>query len=124
MGVTLQQKILLNLLKIEFMNGLFQIFVQGSVGWMTLITLVLVGVLIAMWKAPNWVRELGKLGLAVGLLVWFIGFCQAFVDIMKAGDISMGVVCGGVKVGLITPMYGILVYLVSVVISMLQSSRK
>lgn len=106
------------------MNGLFQLYVEGSVGWMTLITLALVGVLIAMWKAPNWVRELGKLGLALGLLAWFIGFCQAFVAIMQAGDISMGVICGGVKVGLITPMYGILVYLVSVVVSMVQSPRK
>ena len=106
------------------MNGLFQIFVEGSVGWMTLITLALVGVLIAMWKAPNWVRELGLLGLALGLLGWFSGFCQAFVDIMKAGDVSMTVVCGGVKVSLIAPIYGVLVYLVSVVVSMAQSPRK
>ena len=106
------------------MNGLFKLYVEGSVGWMTLITLALVGVLIAMWKAPKWVRELGLLGLSLGLLGWFTGFCQAFVDIMLAGDISMGVVCGGVKVSLIAPMYGILVYLVSVVISLVQSPRK
>ena len=106
------------------MNGLFKLYVEGSVGWMTLITLALVGVLIAMWKAPKWVRELGLLGLSLGLLGWFTGFCQAFVDIMKAGDISMGVVCGGVKVALITPLYGILVYLVSVVIRTIQSPRK
>ena len=106
------------------MNGLFQIFVEGSVGWMTLITLALVGVLIAMWKAPNWVRELGLLGLALGILSWMVGFCQAFVAIMEAGDVSMSVVCGGIKVALITPMYGILVYLVSVVIRMVQSPRK
>jgi hypothetical protein len=124
LGVTLQQKFLFNPLKIEFMNGLFKLYVEGSVGWMTLITLALVGVLIAMWKAPKWVRELGLLGLSLGLLGWFTGFCQAFVDIMLAGDISMGVVCGGVKVALIAPLYGILVYLVSVVISTIQSPRK
>ena len=50
------------------MNGLFKLYVEGSVGWMTLITLALVGVLIAMWKAPKWVRELGLLGLSLGLL--------------------------------------------------------
>ena len=108
----------------EFMNGLFQLYVEGSVAWMTLITLALVGVLIAIWKAPNWVRELGLLGLSLGLLGWMVGFCQAFVDIMKAGDISMGVVCGGIKVSLIAPMYGILVYLVSVVANMIQSPHK
>ena len=106
------------------MNGLFQLYVEGSVAWMTPITLALVGVLIAIWKAPNWVRELGLLGLSLGLLSWMVGFCQAFVDIMKAGDISMGVVCGGIKVSLIAPMYGILVYLVSVVANMIQSPRK
>ena len=106
------------------MNGLFRLYVEGSVGWMTLVTLALVGVLIAMWKAPNWVRELGLLGLALGLMGTLVGSYQACDAIMKEGGISGGVLCGGIKVMLITPLYGLLVYLVSVVINMIQTPRK
>ena len=106
------------------MRGLFNLYVEGSVMWMTLITLALVGVLIAMWKAPKWVLELGLIGLATGMLGWLLGMCQACVAIIEAGDISVGVICGGMKVALIAPIYGVIVYLISVLISFVQSPRK
>ena len=95
--------------------------------WTEAFLLILLSIGIGLINFPD--RPLvgiiqGAASGALGLLGWFSGFCQAFVDIMKAGDVSMGVVCGGVKVALITPLYGILVYLVSVVISTIQSPRK
>lgn len=106
------------------MNGLFRLFVEGSVGWMTLVTLALVGVLVAMWKAPNWVKEIGLTGLALGILGSLMGCAQAFTDIILAGDIAPTVLCGGVKVMLIPTLYGMMVYLVSVVVNLVQSPRK
>ena len=106
------------------MNGLFRLFVEGSVGWMTLVTLALVAVLISMWKAPNWVKEFGLIGLALGILGSLAGCFQATTDILLAGDISSTVLCGGIKVMLISTSYGVIVYLISVVINMLQTSRK
>lgn len=106
------------------MNGLFRLFVEGSVGWMTLVTLALVGVLIAMWKAPNWVKEIGLIGLALGILGSLMGCAQACTDIVLAGDVSPTVLCGGIKVMLIPTLYGMMVYLVSVVVSLVQSPRK
>ena len=41
-----------------------------------------------------------------------IGMVQAFDDIQKAGDISPTVVAGGMKVALITTIFGIIVALV------------
>ena len=106
------------------MNGLFRLYVEGSVGWMTLITLALVAVLIATWKAPNWVKEFGLIGLALGLFGTLTGLCQACTAIIEAGDISPMILLAGTKVAFITTFYGVIVYLVSVVINMLQTSRK
>ncbi|MCQ2126669.1 MAG: MotA/TolQ/ExbB proton channel family protein [Bacteroidaceae bacterium] len=105
------------------MNGLFRLYVEGSVGWMTLVTLALVAVLIAAWKAPNWVRELGLIGLAIGMLGTLSGLCQASAEIIKVGDIAPSVLCGGMKVVLITTMYGVIVCLISVVIDLLHRAR-
>lgn len=106
------------------MNGLFQLYVEGNAGLMTLVTLALVGVLIAAWKAPNWVRELGIVGLLFGALAFLLGISQASQTIQLAGDISPTVICGGIKVALIAPMYGVFVYFVSLVIRLVQKPRK
>ena len=106
------------------MNGLFKLYVEGSAGYMTLVTLALVGVLIAAWKAPNWVREIGIIGLVLGFLACLLGLSQACKDIQLAGDISPTVFCGGMKVVLIEPLYGVLVYVISLVISLAQKPRK
>lgn len=106
------------------MNGLFRLFVEGSVGWMTLVTLALVAVLISMWKAPNWVKEFGRIGLGLGLLGTLAGCCQACNSIICEGDIAPMVLLAGTKVVFITTSYGVIVYLLSVLINMLQTSRK
>ena len=107
------------------MNGLFRLFVEGSVGWMTLVTLALVAVLISMWKAPNWVKEFGLIGLALGLLGSLAGCCQACTSIICEGDVSPNVLYPAlVKIFPIPTLYGVMVYLVSVVVSMLQTPRK
>ena len=107
------------------MNGLFRLFVEGSVGWMTLVTLALVAVLISMWKAPNWVKEFGLIGLALGILGSLVGGYQACTDIILAGDVSPNVLYPAlVKILPIPTLYGVMVYLVSVVVSMLQTPRK
>ncbi|MBR5707452.1 MAG: MotA/TolQ/ExbB proton channel family protein, partial [Bacteroidaceae bacterium] len=47
-----------------------------------------------------------------GFLGTVIGMVQAFDDIQKAGDISPNVVAGGMKVALITTIFGIIVALI------------
>ncbi|MBR4589302.1 MAG: MotA/TolQ/ExbB proton channel family protein, partial [Bacteroidaceae bacterium] len=49
---------------------------------------------------------------SLGFLGTVIGMVQAFDDIQKAGDISPTVVAGGMKVALITTIFGIIVALV------------
>ena len=49
---------------------------------------------------------------SLGFLGTVIGMVQAFDNIQKAGDISPTVVAGGMKVALITTIFGIIVALV------------
>ena len=49
---------------------------------------------------------------SLGVLGTVIGMVQAFDDIQAAGDISPTVVAGGMKVALITTIFGIVVALI------------
>ena len=49
---------------------------------------------------------------SLGFLGTVIGMVQAFDDIQNAGDISPTVVAGGMKVALLTTIFGIVVALV------------
>ena len=102
---------------------MFEIFVMGGIPWMTTLTLILLALLLAAWKAPAWVKEIGMIALVVGVLGTVVGVCQAADDIAAAGNIAPGIVWTGMRVALITTLYGILIYLVSLVIRIVQKPR-
>ncbi len=90
---------------------------------MTLLTVELICLLFAAWKAPGWVKEIGLLGLATGVFYHFVGLYQMNGVIQSIGDISPALIAGGAQVASITTMYGILIYAVSLVIRMVQKPR-
>jgi len=92
---------------------------------MILISLLLIGLLLAAWKAPRWVREIGLAALVVGIFAGLLGLLNVF-DVLasvQGESISQGVLAGGLKVCLICPLYGMLVYLASLVIRIIQKPR-
>lgn len=108
---------------------------QGGAGYMTILTVLLVAVFFAAWKAPRWIKEIGILALVFGFLTLLIGFYQMFEALqevsMSLGEsvsglfdlISPGVFFGGMKVGLIPFFYGIIVYMVSLVLRIVKKPR-
>ena len=104
-------------------TNIFQLFVSGGYGYMSIITLMLVGLFFAAWKAPNWIKEIGLFALAFGFLGTIIGFMQAADYLHAYVDVSSNVIWGGVKVGLIPIAYGIIVYLVSLVLRVIKKPR-
>jgi len=81
---------------------------------MGLLTIILVFLFIAVWKAPAWVaRNWTYSSLIVGILSTLLGFAQAGDAISKAGAVSMDLIASGVKIALIPIIYGGLIYLVS-----------
>ena len=114
---------------------MFKLFIQGGAGIMTVLTVLLVAIFFAAWKAPRWIKEIGSFALVFGFLTLLIGLYQMFVALqqvaMDIGEgvsgifdlISPGVLFGGLKIALIPVFYGIIIYLISLVVCLIKKPR-
>ncbi len=98
-------------------------FVNGGPVLMSIITVLLIAVLFAAWKAPAWVKELGILALAASVFMSFMSLYQFFNTIMLYGEASFRVYCSGLTIALLPLLYGLLVYIVSIIIRIVQKPR-
>lgn len=104
-------------------SALARLFVEGGAIGMGVITLLLAFMLFAAWKFPAWVKEIGIAALAVSILWTLIGLYQAFGALIQHPDISPVVIFAGYKVALISTIYGMIVYLLSLIIRIIQKPR-
>ena len=114
---------------------MFKLFIQGGPVFMTILTVLLVAIFFAAWKAPRWIKEIGSFALVFGFLTLLIGIYQMFEALqqvaMDIGEgvtgvfdlISPGVLFGGLKIALIPVFYGIIIYLISLVVSVIKKPR-
>lgn len=63
-------------------------------------------------KGCSWITLFIGMAPSLGFMGTVVGMVQAFDDIQKAGDISPTVVAGGMKVALLTTLFGIIVALI------------
>ena len=63
-------------------------------------------------KGCSWITLFIAMSPSLGFLGTVVGMVQAFDDIQRAGDISPTVVAGGMKVALLTTIFGIIVALI------------
>ncbi len=61
-------------------------------------------------------KSIGLFAMVTGIFGQLIGFYEAFTAIEQAGDISPALVYGGIKVSMITTLYGISIYLFSLLL--------
>jgi hypothetical protein len=61
-------------------------------------------------------KSIGLFAMITGIFGQLIGLYEAFTAIEKAGDISPALVYAGIKVSMITTLYGITIYLISLLI--------
>ncbi|MBQ6073288.1 MAG: MotA/TolQ/ExbB proton channel family protein [Bacteroidales bacterium] len=101
---------------------MFKFFVEGGWAFMTVLTVLLAAIFFAAWKAPRWVKEIGSFALAFGFFGTILGLMQMF-DVLSRGPVPQEVICAGLKVNLITLIYGIIIYLVSLVVRVIQKPR-
>lgn len=90
---------------------------------MSILTLLLVAILIAAWKAPAWVKDLGRIALVFGILGSVLGFYQMFGTLTTITDVPSTVLYAGMKVALVPFIYGIIISLVAFGISLFQKPR-
>ena len=114
---------------------MFKLFMQGGAGFMTILTVLLVAIFFAAWKAPRWIKEIGSFALVFGFLTLLIGLYQMFVALqqvaMDLGEgvsgifdlVSPDVLFGGLKIALIPVLYGVIIYLISLVVRIIKKPR-
>ena len=94
---------------------------------MAILTVILVAMFFAAWKAPRWVKEIGACALAFGIFSSMLGVIQmldAMLDaVQQVGEISTAVLCGGFKVTLIPTIYGMIIYMISLIIRISEKPR-
>ena len=103
---------------------MFSLFLAGGPGAMSLLSVELICLFFAAWKAPAWVREIGRLALITGFFWQFMGFFHPADVVAQVGAWpSAGLLMNGFKVSLIPVMYGMLIYAASLVIRIAQKPR-
>lgn len=90
-------------------------FMMGGPLFMGLLTLILLAILVVFFTGRQGFKELGILALTVGILGQLIGLFSAF-EVMESSAISQSLLAGGLKVSSITTIYGMLIYILSVVL--------
>lgn len=103
--------------------NVFELFTEGGLLGMSVLTILLVLLLFAAWKAPAWVKEIGQAALIWGFFWEFAGIYQMLDVLQGLNDVPMSVIYGGAKVSFVPVMYGMLIYLVSLVIIVAQKPR-
>ena len=111
-----------------------ELFFMGGTLFMGILTVLLVivlaisvyfSVMISSGKAEerknfshqlSYIKAIGLFTMITGILGQLIGLMMAFKAIESAMDISPNIVAGGLKVSMISTLYGIIIYLLSILI--------
>lgn len=104
---------------------MFNLFYEGGPLFMGILTIILIALIaVAVYafirtnkgssgeKSISLVKEIGIFGLVVGILGQLIGLVQAFDAIERAADISPALLFHGLKISMITTLYGFIICII------------
>ncbi len=113
---------------------MINLFYEGGPFFMGILTLILLVVLVMgvtnaiiifknnsglnekMNQHLSRIKSVGLFGLVFGILGQLIGLYSAFVQIQAMGNVSPAILAGGIKVSMITTIYGIIIFLIAYLI--------
>ena len=109
---------------------MFSLFNEGGPLFMTLISLAgltALGLTVKIFTdkatdkqsvkyTPGSILVAGSLSFMLGILGQAIGIYQALIAIQAAGDVSPAIIFGGFKVSMIAPMYGLIIFVITLII--------
>ena len=102
---------------------MFSLFVEGGVIYMTILTLMFIALFLAAWKAPAWVKEIGKMAAVFGVIAFLVNFTIGAKEIARVGDVAQSIVWGAFSMAMIPIAYGLIIYLISLIIRIVQKPR-
>lgn len=103
---------------------MMNLFYEGGPLFMGLLTLLLGGIVYAAFKHKDSIKLLGLLALSLGILGQLIGIFQMYEGIVAmGGEISQAMLAGGLRVSSITTIYGLLIYITSLIMRLVFSFR-
>ena len=102
---------------------MIDLFLQGGVITMSILTLLLVAVVITSFKKHELTKSLGLLACIVGLLSAVLGLYSAFNVIEQMGNVAPSILAGGIKVAFTNLIYGLIIYMISIVLDIIGKWR-
>ncbi|MBL6447514.1 MotA/TolQ/ExbB proton channel family protein [Fulvivirga sp. 29W222] len=108
-----------------------KLFFEGGPAFMGILTLVLLVIFtlavanaiyllsgksydpLIMKSRLGYIKSTGLFGLIIGILGQLIGLYQAFSAIQQMGEVSPAMLAGGLKVSMISSMYGFLIFIIA-----------
>lgn len=101
--------------------SLARFFMDGGMTGMIALTLLLIALFLAAWKAPRWVREVGIAALVLSIFLTGIGLFQIFGLMDQFGSEVFPLIGGGLQIAIIPLLYGLIIYFISLVIRLVQT---
>ena len=103
--------------------SLARFFMDGGMTGLIVLTLLLIALFLAAWKAPRWVREVGIAALVLSIFLTGIGLFQIFGLMDQFGSEVFPLIGGGLQIAIIPLLYGLIIYFISLVIRLVQTPR-
>tara|TARA_B100000925_G_scaffold55621_1_gene36514 strand:+ start:1472 stop:1774 length:303 start_codon:yes stop_codon:yes gene_type:complete len=95
---------------------MLELFKSGGPLFMSILTVILIALIYCSFKNKKNVNIIGKLGLVVGVLGQLLGLFSMFEALEDFNNVSTALISSGVKVSMICLIYGLLIYVISLLI--------
>ena len=102
---------------------MIDLFLQGGVLTMSILTFLLISVVITSSKKSELTKSLGLFACIVGLLSAILGLYSAFNVIEQVGNVAPSILAGGIKIAFINLIYGLIIYMISIVLDIIGKWR-
>jgi len=101
-----------------------QLITIGGVIPVILLTILMAAIFFSARKAPRWVKNIGSIALACSVLASAINFARAAEAVIACqSNISPAVVWAGIRCAAVLLSYGLIVFIVSRIVDMIQKPR-
>ena len=101
---------------------MIQLFNAGNPFVMGVLTLFLISLFLVAWRVPALVKEIGLLAMVFGVTMQLYGVFIACSAIIEMPDISLALIVGAFRVSLVSVIYGVVIYFISLIIRVVQKS--